>query len=77
MVKKMIYLDEPRQLLLRKLAAREHVSETEVMRRALDEYALALSRPDPLLALIGIAGGERLDGSINHTEQILDGPRDA
>jgi hypothetical protein len=74
MVKKMIYLDPDREKLLKAMAAEQGVSETEVMRRALDRFA-ATSREDPLKQLIGMldgypVNGDPSDGSVNHDKYI-------
>ena len=75
-IKKMIYLDPERHRLLKRLAHDEEVSETEVMRRALDCYATA-SREDPLKGLIGMldgypVDGDPSDGSVNHDKYIYE-----
>ena len=75
MVKKMIYLDPDREALLKKIAAAEKTSETEIVRRALDHYAVARSGEDPLLALIAKYSGTETDGSVRHDEHIIEGPR--
>jgi hypothetical protein len=75
MVKKMIYLDPQRHALLKKIAAAEKASETEVVRRALDLYAVSRDGEDPLVALIAKYSGPETDGSDRHDEHILEGPR--
>jgi len=75
-IKKMVYLDPERNRLLKRLALAEEVSETEVMRRALDCYATA-SREDPLKQLIGMlegypVNGDPSDGSVNHDKYIYE-----
>ena len=72
-VKKMIYLDQPQERLLKRISAEEHVPETEVMRRALDLYARERLR-DPLSDLIGAFSGGPTDAASNHNDYLLDGP---
>jgi hypothetical protein len=72
--KKMIYLGKDQERLLKRLAAEEKVSETEVMRRALSLYARE-HLDDPLAALIGSIKGGPADGSRNHDRYLVEGPR--
>jgi hypothetical protein len=72
-IKKMIYLDQGQEQLLKRIAADEHVSETEVMRRALDVYARDRLE-DPLGEIIGAFPGGPADGAAAHDRYILEGP---
>jgi hypothetical protein len=74
-IKKMIYLDQAQEKLLKRIAADEHISETEVMRRALDVYARD-RLGDPLAELIGTFEGGPADGAIRHDRYLLEGPRE-
>ena len=71
-VKKMIYLDAKQERILKRLAAQEAASETEVVRRALDLYARERSR-DPLAELIGKPKGGPPDLAAKHDRYILQG----
>jgi hypothetical protein len=73
-VKKMVYLDPAQERLLKRLAAEEHISETEVMRRALSVYARDRLR-DPLAELIGTFRAGPVDGAIEHDRYLLEGPQ--
>jgi hypothetical protein len=72
-VKKMIYLDQPQERLLKRISAEEHVPETEVMRRALDFYARERLR-DPLAEIIGSFTGGPRDAAGDHDAYLTDGP---
>lgn len=74
-VKKMIYLDAKQERILKRLAAQEAASETEVVRRALDLYAREHSR-DPLADLIGKLKGGPPDLAAEHDRYILAGPNE-
>lgn len=65
MVKKMVYLEAPQERVLKELASRENVSETDVMRRALDLYART-HLADPLDDLLGTLQGGPPDGAREH-----------
>lgn len=64
-VRKMMYLDAPQGRLLKRLSTAEHVSEAEIMRRALEVYARERLR-DPLAELIGSVSGAPPDGAREH-----------
>ena len=68
-VKKMIYLEPDQERLLKKIAAEEKLSETEVMRRALDLYASERNL-DPWAGLVGIVAGGDPDEALNHDAYI-------
>lgn len=70
----MIYLGKDQERLLKRIAADEKVSETEVMRRALGLYARE-RLADPLAALIGSIKGAPADGARNHDQHLAEGPR--
>lgn len=69
----MVYLDQPQGRLLKLISTEEHISETEVMRRALDLYARE-RLCDPLLELIGRLDGGPSDGAAEHDRYLLEGP---
>jgi len=72
-VKKMVYLEPAQETILKRLAAEESASETEIMRRALARYAQE-RQTDPLEKFIGIGGGPT-DGARRHDRYILERPR--
>lgn len=72
--KKMVYLGKEQERLLKRLAADEKVSETEIMRRALSLYARE-RLSDPLAVLIGSLQDGPPDGARNHDRHLIEGSR--
>lgn len=70
-IKKMIYLAPDEERLLKKIARDEDVSETEVVRRALDLYARERTR-DPLEKYIGKFHGGPADGAAEHDRYLVE-----
>ncbi|BDG61314.1 ribbon-helix-helix domain-containing protein [Caldinitratiruptor microaerophilus] len=69
-VKKIVYLTEAQEQLLKRLAEEEGLSETEIVRRAIEAYSRVRTR-DPLLDTIGIARGGPEDGAVNHDRYLF------
>jgi len=76
MIRKQVYLAPEQQKLLKRLARKANVTEAEVVRRAIEDYARKekVIDDDPLLELIGMVKGGPPDGSINH-DHYLYGPK--
>ncbi|BDG59758.1 ribbon-helix-helix domain-containing protein [Caldinitratiruptor microaerophilus] len=68
-VKKIVYLTDDQERILKRLAEEEGLSETEIVRRAIEAYSRARTR-DPLLDTIGIAQGGPEDGAVNHDRYL-------
>jgi hypothetical protein len=81
MKRKQIYIETKQQAQLKELATREHMTESEIIRRALDEYLLERMTPDlrpedhPVWSIIGIVSGDDIpvDGAENHDRYIYGG----
>ncbi len=63
-----IYLEGRQERVLRALAAREHVSLAELIRRSVDRYLEEVVTPeqDPSLGIIGLGRSGRGDLSVEH-----------
>lgn len=68
-VKKIVYLSRDQEQLLKRLAEEEGLSETEIVRRAIELYNRARAR-DPLLDTIGLVDGCPEDGAVNHDRYL-------
>ncbi len=68
-VKKLVYMTEDQERLLREAARRENISEAEVMRRALEAYVRGRLQ-DPFRELIGMANDGPVDGAEKHDRYI-------
>lgn len=75
MIRKQVYLAPEQIKLLKLLARKANVTEAEVVRRAIEDYARKekVIDDDPLLELIGMVKGGPPDASINH-DYYLYGP---
>jgi hypothetical protein len=67
-----VYLEPSQERALRELAAREHVSLAELIRRSVDRYLAEAIPPeqDPSLGLIGLGHGGPPDLSLRHDELV-------
>jgi hypothetical protein len=75
MVRKQVYISDGLDRALKRVSAQEAISESEVMRRALEVY---LSKngfelaSDPLLRTIGLAGSDGPGTGSLHHDDIYD-----
>lgn len=67
--KKMVYLTLDQKQLLKRVAEEEKLSETEIVRRAIEAYCRSRTR-DPLLEMIGMAKGGPRDGAVKHDRYL-------
>ena len=68
-----IYLEGRQERVLRALAAREHVSLAELIRRSVDRYLEEAVSPeqDPSLGIIGLGRSGRGDLSVEHDAVVV------
>lgn len=71
-VKKIVYLSPDQERLLKRLAEEEGLSETEIVRRAIELYNRARA---PLLDTIGLVDGCPEDGAVNHDRHLYGAAR--
>ncbi len=75
MLRKQIYLDDDTEEILKEICISMGISQSEAIRRALQEYALKLkqkkdNKENPLLKMIGIANSIVSDASEKHDEYL-------
>lgn len=79
MIRKQIYLEEGMDDLIKEIAEKKDISQSEVIRRAVEKYISEEQKKgeveDPLLELIGLGSSDVTDGSINHDHYIYGVPK--
>ncbi len=72
MVRKQVYLDHKQNDGVKYIAVERGVTESEVIREALDQYLAGKPerRMDPLVQLIGMANTRDQDGAAQHDRDI-------
>jgi hypothetical protein len=72
MIRKQIYLEPKQNEHVKVLSAREGKTEAEIIRDALDNYLVTVSKvkEDPLTQLIGIVETGERNGSVMHDRDI-------
>lgn len=79
MIRKQIYLNEEMNDIIKEIADKNNISQSEVIRKAITKYLREKQQKgeikDPLLDLIGLGSSDVSDGSINHDHYIYGVPK--
>lgn len=73
LIRKQTYINVKQNQALKRQAAKEHKTEAEIIRRAIDAYLNTdMVGEDPLLGLIGLTDHDPDDGAAKHDRYIYE-----